>query len=94
MLRKLMLTGATAALLAGIGPASAQIPMGLHLGRDGPPPTQEEIDRQKALDKAYNAATQKIPDKKPAASDPWGNVRPDSSASKNKQTTTAKNKQQ
>jgi len=39
------------------------------------PPTQEEIDRKKAADEAYEAAIQKIPDKKSAA-DPWGTIRP------------------
>jgi hypothetical protein len=80
MLRKLILAGATIVLLAGtaflIGTASAQMPMpALHLGTDKPPPTAEEIERQKALDKAYKSAQQKIPEKK-AADDPWGSVRP------------------
>jgi hypothetical protein len=74
MLRKLIHTGAALALLTGT--AYAQMPMpSLSLGKDKPPPTQEEIDRQKAIDNAYNNATKKIPDKKEAA-DPWGTVRP------------------
>ena len=40
-----------------------------------PPSTQEQIDRQRAADKAYDAAMHKIPDKKSSA-DPWGDVRP------------------
>jgi hypothetical protein len=41
--------------------------------QDKRPLTQDEIDRQKALDNAYKAATNKIPDQK--NTDPWGNVR-------------------
>ena len=37
--------------------------------------TQEEIERRKANDRAYDAALHKIPDKKSAV-DPWGNIRP------------------
>jgi hypothetical protein len=37
------------------------------------PPSQEELDRRKAVDHDYNAAMQKIPEKKNA--DPWGDVR-------------------
>jgi hypothetical protein len=35
--------------------------------------TQEEVDKQKALENAYKAANKKIPDKK--SDDPWGGVR-------------------
>ncbi len=69
------------ALLAGAAslalvPATAlaQLPMGLHLGGDKEPPSKEELERRRTLDKAYNAANQKIPEKKPA-NDPWGNIR-------------------
>ena len=48
--------------------------------------TDKPFDQGKAVDKAYNAAIQKIPDKK-SSPDPWGGVRPTSSA-------TANNKQQ
>lgn len=48
------------------------------------PPTQEQMERQKAADKAYDAAIHKIPDKK-SSTDPWGDVRPASAASRNKQ---------
>jgi len=48
------------------------------------PLTQEEIEKQKAADRAYEAAVNKIPDKKSSA-DPWGNIRqPSPTASKNK----------
>ena len=62
MLRKLILAGAVLALLTGA--AYAQFPMpSISLGKDKPPPTAEEIERQKAIDNAYNSATKKIPDK-------------------------------
>jgi hypothetical protein len=73
MMRKLILAGAALVLLTGA--ANAQLPMpSISLGKDKPPPTPEEIERQKAIDNAYNSATKKIPEKKEAA-DPWGTVR-------------------
>jgi hypothetical protein len=85
MLRKLLSAAALVVVLTG--PALAQLPMpALSLGKDKPPPTPEEIERQKAIDNAYRAASKKIPDKK-APDDPWGSVRPSPAA-------TAKNKQQ
>jgi hypothetical protein len=87
MLRKLIQAGAMIALLTG--PASAQAPqspqstVGIPL-KSSQPPTQEETDKQKAADRAYEAAINKIPDKK-SPSDPWGNIRqPAPTASKNK----------
>jgi hypothetical protein len=83
MRRKLLLAGAALALLTEA--ASAQMPMpGLTLGRDKPPPTADQIAKQKAIDDAYKSATEKIPDKK-SANDPWATVRPDpSTASRSK----------
>jgi len=76
MLRKLIQAGAALALLTGAAYAQTGFPMpSISLGQDKPPPTPEQIERQKAIDNAYNSATKKIPDKKEAA-DPWGNVRP------------------
>ena len=64
--------GAAAALaLVPVG-AAAQLPMSM--AHDKPAPTPEQIEKQRALDKAYKAATQKIPEKNVA--DPWGNIRP------------------
>jgi len=81
MLRRLIRAGALVVFLAGGAAAQAQsIPV-----NPKTPPTQEEIDRQRATDRAYDAAVKKIPDKKSSA-DPWGNIRPSSpTASKNKQ---------
>lgn len=82
MQRKLIQACVIAAL--STGPAFAQN-LSVPVNPGKPPPTAEEIEKQKAADRAYNAAIQKIPDKKPSV-DPWGNVRPSSpSASKNKQ---------
>jgi hypothetical protein len=84
MLRKFILAGAATALLTGA--ASAQMPMpSISLGEDKPPPTEEQLAKQKALDDAYKAATKKIPNKT-VADDPWGSVRPNPSTAKtNKQ---------
>jgi hypothetical protein len=74
MLRKLIHAGAALVLLTGT--AYAQFPMpSVSLGGDKPPLTPEQLERQKAIDNAYNNATKKIPEKKEAA-DPWGTVRP------------------
>jgi hypothetical protein len=74
MLRKLVQAAAVIALLAA--PAAAQFMPSLPLGgTDKPPPTPEEVEKQKALDNAYKSATSKIPDKKQQATDPWGNIR-------------------
>jgi hypothetical protein len=86
MLRKLIPAAAALVLLTGTAYAQSGFPMpSISLGKDKPPPTPEEIERQKAIDNAYKAANKKIPDKKEAA-DPWGNVRP------NPAPQTAKNK--
>jgi len=102
MLRKLLPALAIVALTSGFAlaqpvtqsstqsssspsPASESTTVGIPLNPQRPL-TQEEIDKQRAADRAYNAAIQKIPDKKPSG-DPWGNIRPSSS-------TAAKTKQQ
>jgi hypothetical protein len=73
MLRKLILAGSVIALVTG--PAAAQMPMPSMSLHNGPKQlTPEEQAKQKAIDDAYKAATQKIPDKQ-VANDPWGNVR-------------------
>jgi len=76
MLRKLIQAGAAFALLTGAAYAQTGFPMpSISLGQDKPPPTPEQVERQKAIDNAYNSATKKIPEKQGAA-DPWGTVRP------------------
>jgi hypothetical protein len=84
IVRKLVQAGLIFAFLTGT--ASAQVvPLSLPLkGASKRPLTPEEIEKQKAIDRAYKSATEKIPDKQPA--DPWGTVRPSpATASKNKQ---------
>jgi hypothetical protein len=83
MLRRLIYASTIACLFAGPALAQGQEKPSIPLSYK-PPPTQEEIEKQKAADKAYDAAIEKIPDKK-ASSDPWGNIRPESQpASKTK----------
>jgi len=84
MLRRLVCAGAIVLLITGVAGAQsnsdAQSPLSVPFKSKAPPPSQEQIERQKAADKAYEAAIHKIPDKKSSA-DPWGDVRP----AKNKQ---------
>lgn len=89
MLPKLFPAAAILALMSGPAfaqPASQSSPssnIGIPLNPERPL-TQEEIEKRQAADRAYNAAIQKIPDKKPSG-DPWGNIRPSSPTAKNKQ---------
>jgi hypothetical protein len=72
--------GAAAVLaLLPVG-AAAQLPMNMSLGGGKRAPTAEELEKQRALDKAYKSAKEKIPEKSSAA-DPWGGIRPAPSAS-------------
>jgi len=72
----LLTAGAIALLLAGA--ARAQMPMpGINLDPDSRPKralTQEEKDREKAIEDKYRSTMQSMPDKK-APADPWGNIR-------------------
>jgi hypothetical protein len=84
ILSKLVQAAAITVLL--MGTAAAQVPMSLPLG-ETKHYTPEEIERQKAIDRAYKAATDKIPEKK-TSNDPWATVRPapdPPKVSKNKQ---------
>ncbi len=85
MLRTFIVAAASVAFFTGIftSMAAAQETLGIPL-KSVVPPSQEEIEKQKAKDRAYDAALHKIPDKKTAV-DPWGNIRPAAPA-------TAKNK--
>jgi hypothetical protein len=80
MLRRLVCAGAIVLLITGGAGAqsnsNAQSPLSITPFKPkAPPPSQEQTDRQKAADKAYEAAIHKIPDKKSSA-DPWSDVRP------------------
>ena len=73
-----------AGIIALMGPALAQTPdtpaqPGIPFNPNAPP-NQEQIEKRQAVDRDYNAAMQKIPDKK-GSSDPWGDVRPTASTS-------------
>ena len=70
-----VLLGAAAIAALAAGPAAAQMPMGISIGKDKPPPTPEEVARQKAIDNAYKSATNKIPNQGAVANDPWADVR-------------------
>jgi hypothetical protein len=72
MLRRLVCAGATILLITGTAGAQSNLSVPF---KSEPPPSQEQIERQKAADKAYQAAIRKLPDKKSSA-DPWGDVRP------------------
>ena len=62
-----------AAIVLLASPAFAQVPK-LNLLQDKPSKTQDELEAEKAQDKAYKESLKKIPDQK-APSDPWGTVR-------------------
>jgi len=90
MLRRVILPGAIIVLL--MGTAAAQVPMGLSLQHDKPKLTPEEIEKQKAIDDAYKAASKKIPEQQ-RPNDPWADVRSAPNpppAPKTKQTTASK----
>jgi hypothetical protein len=93
MLQKFIAAGAMAVLLtAPVFAQTAQVPesassgspsLGLPFKSDRPV-TVEEVERRKAVDRAYEAAVHKIPDKKVSA-DPWGDIRPGAANAKGKQ---------
>ena len=59
-----------------VGPAVAQTG-GVNLldSNDRRLKTQEEVDREKALEDAYKSALKKVPDQKRAVNDPWADAR-------------------
>ena len=66
---------AVAAMAVLARPAAAQFPMpSINLEHEKHR-TPEEIEHDKAIDRAYKSATKKIPDQS-AANDPWATVRP------------------
>jgi hypothetical protein len=69
---KLFRAAALFALLTG--PAYAQMMPDVNLIPEIKSKTPEEIEQDKATDKAYRESLRKIPDPK-VSSDPWGNVR-------------------
>ncbi len=85
MQRIFIVAAASVAFLTGAltGMAVAQDTLGIPL-KSATPPSKEEAEKQKAADRAYDAALHKIPERKTPV-DPWGTIRPSAPA-------TAKNK--
>ena len=75
-MRIILLAAVAIAVLTG--PVYAQLNLNL-LGDDKRPLTEEEIEKNKAADRAYKSAIGKIPEKKTAV-DPWQTVRPNPAA--------------
>ncbi len=57
-----------------VGSAAAQFPMPSVNLEQEKVRTPQEIEHDKAIDRAYQSATKKIPDKQ-SATDPWSDVR-------------------
>jgi hypothetical protein len=77
MLWRLVCAGATILLITGAADAQSndgQSSFGVPF-KSKAPLTQDQIEQQKATDKAYQDAVRKVPDKKSSA-DPWSDVRP------------------
>jgi hypothetical protein len=68
-----LITGAAAAQSNNAG-SSPQSNLSVPIVPQAAPPTREQLERQKALDSAYEATIRKVPDKK-SSTDPWGDVR-------------------
>jgi hypothetical protein len=76
MVRKLIAAAVILGVVAGpaAAPALAQVALSPFNAPTKRGPTQEEIERKKAADAAYQAAVAKIPEKTGGV-DPWGTVR-------------------
>jgi hypothetical protein len=68
-----LIAGAAAAQSSG-GGGAPQSNLSVPIVPQAAPPTREQLERQKALDSAYEATMRKVPDKKSSA-DPWGDLR-------------------
>jgi hypothetical protein len=71
----LRLICAAAVTAAPAGPAFAQFPTPSFSLQNDKQKTPDEIEHDKAIDRAYQSATKKIPDKS-TVNDPWADVRP------------------
>lgn len=72
---KIFRAAALIVLLAGSGPAYAQMP-DINIIPEARSKTPEEIEQDQQNEKAYKESLHKIPDAK-VSSDPWGAVRTD-----------------
>jgi len=70
-----VLLGAAAISAVLTATAAAQFPMPQFSLQNDKKKTPEEIEHDRAIDKAYQSATKKIPDQS-GANDPWATVRP------------------
>jgi hypothetical protein len=73
--RLIPLAGALALMTANAS-AQGMPPINLLGAEQKRPLTPEEQEQQKKLDDDYRAATNKIPNQKQTANDPWAEVRP------------------
>jgi len=85
MLPRFICAGAIVLLIAGAAAAqsnadTSQSKLSIPIVPQSAPPTQEQIERQRTVDRDYEATIHKLPNKKTSA-DPWGDIRP----TKNKQ---------
>jgi hypothetical protein len=80
MLARFVCAGVAVVLIAGAAAAQSssgsapQSNLSVPIVPQAGPPTREQLERQKALDSAYEATMRKVPDKKSSA-DPWGDLR-------------------
>ena len=74
---RVFVAAAVIALLAGSGPAYAQQKSVPKYGEEDKAKSPAQIEADKEAQKAYERSLGNIPDKGPT--DPWGNVRSDSS---------------
>jgi hypothetical protein len=72
------------------GPAYAQMP-NINLMPGDPTKTMEQVEQEKARDKAYKDTLKAMPDAK-ASNDPWGGVRSDAKSAPAKSATAPKAK--
>jgi hypothetical protein len=66
---------AALALTLAVGPAFAQIGGFNLLDDNNRKKTQDELNREQAIDDAYKATMKKEPNQKKATNDPWADVR-------------------
>jgi hypothetical protein len=79
----LRIAGAAAVTAVLVGSAAAQFPMPSVNLEQEKVRTPQEIEHDQAIDRAYQSATKKIPDKE-SANDPWSDVRPSPAAAPQK----------
>ena len=71
----LRIAGAAALTAALAGSAAAQFPMPSVNLEQEKTRTPQQIEQDKAIDRAYESATKKIPNQQSTSNDPWAGVR-------------------